>query len=221
MLDRVFSKYSETNVQVDSNREICFLLFFELPFSDVQYVAFSFVFSYRFCFEWQAFPLKKASLKQGKVALLRTIRFVSKRRDKYINVWIPILFFHWSIHCIIKIYVSGFRVAPESWDPLSPRVFGIFFLLFFRPKNKHISCFTISRSGKNYRTYGTFQSRRWEGLELPASACREKIRPKFAGKLLPPKKSGQKSLKNTERTVFWRKFNVIRHKNTERTVNST
>ena len=51
-------------------------------------------------------------------------------------------------------------VAPESWEPLSPRVFGIFFLLFFRPKNKHISCFMISRSGKNYRTYGTFQSRR-------------------------------------------------------------
>ena len=51
-------------------------------------------------------PIEKASLKQGKLALLRKIRFVSKRRDKYINVWVPILFFHWNIHCIIQIYIG-------------------------------------------------------------------------------------------------------------------
>ena len=61
------------------------------------YIYCVYVYIYRFCFEWQAFPLKKASLKEGELALLRKIRFVSKRRDKYINVWIPILFFHWNI----------------------------------------------------------------------------------------------------------------------------
>ena len=53
-----------------------------------------------FCFDKQAFPFK-SDFKVGKLALLRKVHLVSKRRDNMyiINVW---MCFHWSDNCIIQ-----------------------------------------------------------------------------------------------------------------------